>query len=363
MLRAGSRGRSSVERAEGQQLQQIQQGGDKTAGAIREGLGGAGQARQRLKTAGVEESRFQQQMDMQAADKGLTRDPREQQLEDEMARGAKQTSKSIESTTSGYRKTETQLAGEKQAGEVAVMKAQTAQLNAQTALEKAIGQDTGDDASKDSIKIANKRWFAQMDVQLKTLNDLQNGLVNQDQLQDLFESLKDNPDPALQQAMGLGPEEIESNPELKTRLMEAVKNKMGVAQIMKLRVDGDMTGLDDRLPIMRQHREIRDNIEQFALGNMAFAELSQAGQSLIEDQNPGIQGGSDFSNSYRGFSSRQEVGKFLNQTAAHIFIQRQKIGMGVRKQQKEASSDPTGNESSSSEGVGLSIRPLEKEDL
>lgn len=47
MLAAGSRGRASQEQAEAQQLDQIQQGGDRVAGAIREGIGGVAEGYQR----------------------------------------------------------------------------------------------------------------------------------------------------------------------------------------------------------------------------------------------------------------------------------------------------------------------------
>lgn len=369
MLAAGSRGRASVERAEAQQLQGIQRGGDTTAGAIREGLGGIGQAVQRRKAAGVEESRFQQQMDMQAADKGLVRDKpqqggapqdpgaadqstqkpgeygpaedeRSRQLRLDMDRGAKQTSKPIESTTGGYRKSEERLAGEEQAQEIATTKAQTAHLNAQTSLQRAMDKNDGSSEAEANVKAAGDRWMKQMDRDIETIDKLSTGKFNMDDMRDLFQEMKDNPDSSIQEAMGLGEEEIKSRPDLVARMIEAAKNSLGAKQIRKISVDGDLNGLDDRLPAMRQFREIRDQVSQFAQGNMGFAEMTQNAQGYIEDQAPGTQGGQDFANRYQGFRSRKEVTTFLNKTSAFIQIRRDQLQAASRQQQAEQGEQP-----------------------
>jgi hypothetical protein len=328
MMRAQETGRASTERAEAQQLAQIQQGGQQGVQSIQRGAAMADQKIAQDKDREQQAGQFQQKMEMEAADRGLepVQDERTRQLQEDMDRGAKQTSKSLEYQGRGYRVSDAELASRETAAETANIKAKTTHLNAQTAMRKAIERDTGDEASKERIDKARQSMLKDRDAKIAIIDKLQTGQFSSINFDSLFADMRDNPDPAIQEMIGLGAEEIRSRPELIQRMVQFKKDEAGFAQIEALAIDGDMSGMKDRLPFMNEFRQVRDQISQFAQGNMAFADLTKAGQDLIEDLDPSdIQQGADFANQYQAFTSYDEVDKFLNKVSAQIFMQTQRM--------------------------------------
>ncbi len=329
MLQAGSRGRASQEKAEGQQLEAIQQGGDRVAGAISGAMGGisSGIKNREARQAQAGQQEFENKMTIRGAEldeakSGFTREPEGQQpgaapggaakTPEEQANLQAQGEKPVEiqgqgPSTSGsqdpLRRSDTGKAQDK----AKAYSAQTSRMNAETNRINAERNHASAKARGDvqGMATAIKSMQSGMDVTRKQIDAIVRGDVPP---QAVLQAYSDNPD-AVQALESEDPAQMALTAKRITESQLAYQNISYMAS----------TGLPpidrmDSSPIWQRYAQNEIALTAAFRNGMPLNSPNQAFQGAMGEQMPSALA------AWQGIQSTEEGNQFIRRLAAKTML-------------------------------------------